>query len=79
MEYVAPKVKLNLNFKHIKFKSKTVEAWAGANNNNKKVIFKSYSPFTDCISEIHNTKVDNAKDIDVIMPINNLIECSNNY
>ena len=76
---MAPLVKLNLNFKQIKFKSNTAEAWARANNNNKKVIFKSYSPFTDCIREIHNTKVDNAKDIDAIMPINNLIEYSNNY
>ena len=50
-----------------------------ANNANKKVIFKSCAPFTDCISKIHNTKVDNAKDIDIIMSMNNLIEYSDNY
>ena len=32
------------------------------NNNNKKVAFKNCAPFTDCISEINNTQVDNAKD-----------------
>ena len=32
---------------------------ADANNDNKKVIFKNCAPFTDCISEINNTQVDN--------------------
>ena len=32
-----------------------------ANNTNKKVILKNYVPFTDCISEINNTQVDDAK------------------
>ena len=40
------------------------------------VIFKNC---TDCISEISNKEIDNAKDIDVIMPIYNLIEYSDNY
>ena len=31
------------------------------------------------ISEINNTEVDNAKDLDVVMPMYNLIECSDNY
>ena len=26
-------------------------------------------PFTDCISNINNTQIDNAKDIDVVMPM----------
>ena len=47
---------------------------ADANNTNKKVIFKNYAPFTTCISEINNTQVDNAKDIDIVMPMYNLIE-----
>ena len=49
------------------------------NNNNKKVIFKNCAPFTNCISEINNTQIDNAKDIDIVMPIYNLIEYSDNY
>ena len=57
----------------------TSAAGAAANNTNKKVIFKNCAPFTNCISEINNTQVDNAKDIDIVMPMYNLIEYSNNY
>ena len=60
----------------------TVVATAAAKNVNKtmsKVIFKNCAPFTDCISEINNTQVDNAKDIDVVMPMYNLVEYSDNY
>ena len=52
---------------------------AAANNTNKKVIFKNCAPFTNCISEINNTQIDNAKDIDIVMPMYNLIEYSDNY
>ena len=52
---------------------------ADANNTNKKVIFKNCAPFTNCISEINKTQVDNAKDVDIVMPMYNLIEYSNNY
>ena len=45
----------------------------------KKVIFKNYAPFTNCKSEINNTQVDSAKDNDIVMPMYNLIECSDNY
>ena len=45
----------------------------------KSVVFKNCAPFTNCISEINNTQVDNAKDIDIVMPMYNLIEYSNNY
>ena len=41
--------------------------------------FKNCAPFTNCISEINNTQVDNAKDIDIVMPMYNLIEYSDNY
>ena len=41
---------------------------AGTSNTNKKVIFKNCAPFTNCISEINNTHVDNAENIDVVMP-----------
>ena len=52
---------------------------ADANNTNKKVIFKNCAPFTNCISEINNTQVDNAKYIDIAMSMYNLIEYSDNY
>ena len=32
-----------------------------ANNNDKGVIFKNCAPFTDCVSEINNAQIDNAK------------------
>ena len=49
---------------------------AAANKINKKVIFKNCAPFTNCRSEINNTQIDNAKDIDIVMPMYNLIEYS---
>ena len=41
-----------------------------ANNTNKKVLFRNYAAFTNYISEIHNTQVNNANDIDILMPAN---------
>ena len=57
----------------------TAAQGAGASNINKKVIFKNCAPFTNCISEINNTQIDNAKDIDIVMPMFNLIEYNGNY
>ena len=57
----------------------TAARGAAANNTNKKVIFKNCAPFTNCISEINNTQIDNAKDIDIVMPMYKLIEYSDNY
>ena len=57
----------------------TAAQGAASNNTNKKVIFKNCAPFTNCISEINNTQIDNAKDIDIVMPMYNLIEYSDNY
>ena len=57
----------------------TAAAGAAANNTNKKVIFKNCASFTNCISEINNTQIENAKDIDIVMPKYNLIEYSDNY
>ena len=49
---------------------------AAANDTNKKVISKNCAPFTSCISKINNTQIDNA---DLVMPMHNLIEYSDNY
>ena len=40
---------------------------------NKGVILKNCASFTDCISELNNTQTDNAKYIDLVMPMHNLI------
>ena len=50
-----------------------------ADEREKGVAFKNCAPFTNCISEINNTQVDNAKDIDIVMPMYSLIEYSDNY
>ena len=50
----------------------TAAAGVAVNNTNKKVIFKNYAPFTDCITEINNTQVDDAHNIDEVMPMYNL-------
>ena len=40
---------------------------------NKGTIFKNCAPFTKCISRINNADIDNAEDIDIVMPMYNLI------
>ena len=57
----------------------TTVAPAAAKNVNKKVIFKNGATFTNCLSKINNTQVDNAKDKDVIMSVYNLIKYSHYY
>ena len=57
----------------------TATAGADANNTNKKVILKNCAPFTNCISKINNEQIDNAECIDIVMPMYNLIEYSDNY
>ena len=46
---------------------------------NKGVVSKNCVPFTACINELNNTQIDNPKDIDNVMPMGNLIECTDNY
>ena len=50
-----------------------------ANKNNKQGIFKSCSPLTECITEINNSQIGNAKDLDVVKPMYNLTEYINSY
>ena len=59
----------------------SIEVTAGGNPNNddKEVMFKNCVPFTDCISEIKDAQIENAKNIDVVTPMHNSIEYSNNY
>ena len=45
------------------------ELEAGGGNNIKKVTFKNCTLFTDCISEINNTQVDNVEATDMVMPM----------
>ena len=54
---------------------------SNANNNSfegKKLVFKNNAPFINCISKIKSIKIDNAEELDVVMPMYNLLECSKN-
>ena len=47
-----------------------------ANNNafgDKKLLFKNNAPFINCTSKINVVKIDNAEDLDVVMPMYNLL------
>ena len=57
----------------------TAASDAEANDTYKKVIFKNCAPFTNCISEIKYTQVDNAKATGIVMRMYNLKEYSDNY
>ena len=46
---------------------------------NTRVAFKNYASFTKCITHINDEHVDGAHDLDIIMPMCNLIEYSDNY
>ena len=50
-----------------------------ADEKNKGVIFKNFTPFINCKSEIDNIEIDNAKNIYIVMPMYNLIQYSDNY
>ena len=50
-----------------------------ADEKDKEVIFKHCAPFINCETEINNTEIDNAKYIDIVIPMSNLIEYSDNY
>ena len=46
---------------------------------NKEAAFKNNAPYINCISKINEVKIDNAEDLDIIMPMYNLLEYSKNY
>ena len=41
--------------------------------------FKNCTPFTRCVTHINNEHVETAEKLDIIMPMYNLIEYSDNY
>ena len=57
----------------------TAAAGAAVNNTIEKVVFKNCASFTDCITEVNNTQVDDGQKIDIVMPTHNLVECSAAY
>ena len=45
----------------------------------KQLAFKNNAAFVSCISKINNTLIDNAEDLDIVMPTYNLLEQGKNY
>ena len=48
-----------------------------ANRRDKKLTFKNNAPFRSSISKINNTFIGNAEDLDIVIPIYNLLKYSN--
>ena len=46
---------------------------------NTNVVFKSFAPFTRCVTHISDEHVETAKNLDIILPMYNLLEYSDNY
>ena len=59
----------------------------GDNNNannirdkrNRPLILKNNAPFVSCITRINDELIENAEDLDIVMPMYNLLEYSKNY
>ena len=45
----------------------------------KRLVFKNNAPFVSCISKLNNTLIDNSEDLDIVMPMYNLLKYSKNY
>ena len=86
MKHSTPVVKSNLKLQYLSqlyilVKGTILVAAVAAveRRNDKDVIFKKCAKLTDCIREINNAQIDNAKDIDVVLSMFNLKEYSDNY
>ena len=72
---------------YILVKGKIVVTTPGVNNNannirdkrNRPVILKNNAPFVSCITRINGELIENADDLDIVMPMYNLLEHSKNY
>ena len=49
------------------------------NRRNRNLAFKNNAPFIGCISKINNLLTDNKEDLEIVMPMYNLIEYNKNY
>ena len=48
-------------------------------DNNTKVAFKNCAPFTKCVVQINDKHIEEANNLDIVAPMYNLIEYSENY
>ena len=52
----------------------TITGGSNSSRKNRPLAFKNNAPFIGCISKINNTLIDNAEDLDAVMPMYSLIE-----
>ena len=72
---------------HILVKGTITVTVPGANNNannirdkkNRPLILKNNAPFVSCITRINGELIEDADDLDIVMPMYNLLEYSKNY
>ena len=64
---------------YIAIKGKIIVTTPDNDAYDKKLAFKNNAPFVSCISKINNTLIDNAEDLDITMPMYNLVEYSKSY
>ena len=64
---------------YIVVKGKITVANQDNNAYDKKLALKNNAPFLSCMSKINNTLIDNAEDLDIAMPMYNLLEYSKNH
>ena len=74
------KVKANVNVRADRNNADNVNTLAGdANENKRTFILKNNAPFISCITKINGELDENAENLDVVIPMYNLIEYSKNY
>ena len=59
--------------------SVSINRRGNVNKRNISIAFKDNAAFINCISKINRVQIDNAEDLDVVMAMCNLLECSKNY
>ena len=57
----------------------TVEVVNNRDRRNRSLALKNNAPFISCISKINGVLIENAEDLDIVMPMYNFIEYSKNY
>ena len=57
----------------------SVRGTNSANRGNKKLTFKNNASFRSCLWKINDTFRDYVEDLDIVMPMHNLLEYSENY
>ena len=73
------KFKSNLCYYSDAYIAVTGDITATDGDANTKVAFKNCATFTKCITHINDEYVDTADNLDILMPMYNLIEYSDNY